>query len=88
MMLERIAGAAKTADVPCKTMHLRHRRPSVAILGAASAQACDLVVMGSQASGGLTGALLGSETLAVLTHGTTPVHRLSPRLGVSRPRPC
>lgn len=73
MMLERLAGAAKAASVPCKTMHLRHRRPSVAILGAASAQACDLVVMGSQASGGLTGALLGSETLAVLTHGTTPV---------------
>jgi nucleotide-binding universal stress UspA family protein len=29
--------------------------------------------MGSQASGGITGALLGSETLEVLTHGKTPV---------------
>jgi nucleotide-binding universal stress UspA family protein len=73
MALARIGDAATAADVPCKTMHLRHRNPSLAIIGAASAEGCDLIVMGSQASGGITGALLGSETLAVLTHGKTPV---------------
>ena len=72
-LLERIGDAATAADVPCKTMHLRHRNPSLAIIGAASGEGCDLIVMGSQASGGITGALLGSETLAVLTHGKTPV---------------
>ena len=72
-VLARIGEAAIAADVPCKTMHLRHRDPSLAILGDASAEGCDLIVMGSQASGGITGALLGSETLAVLTHGKTPV---------------
>jgi nucleotide-binding universal stress UspA family protein len=73
LLLERIGDVAEAADVPCKTMHVRHRDPSLAILGAASGERCDLIVMGSQASGGLTGALLGSETLEVLTHGKTPV---------------
>ena len=73
LLLERIGDAAEAADVPCKTMHLRHRDPSLAIMGAASGEGCDLIVMGSQASGGITGALLGSETLEVLTHGKTPV---------------
>jgi nucleotide-binding universal stress UspA family protein len=73
LLLERIGDAAEAADVPCKTMHLRHRDPSLAIIGAASGEGCDLIVMGSQASGGITGALLGSETLEVVTHGKTPV---------------
>jgi nucleotide-binding universal stress UspA family protein len=73
LLLERIGDIAETAGVPCKTMHVRHRDPSLAILGTASGEGCDLIVMGSQASGGLTGALLGSETLEVLTHGKTPV---------------
>jgi nucleotide-binding universal stress UspA family protein len=72
-VLERISEAAGVADVPCKTMHLRHRDPFLAIMGAASAEQCDLIVMGSHAAGGITGALLGSETLKVLTHGKTPV---------------
>lgn len=73
LLLERIGDAAEAAEVPCKTMHLRHRDPSLAIIGAASGEGCDLIVMGSQASGGITGALLGSETLEVVTHGKTPV---------------
>ena len=72
-VLGRISVVAATADVPCKAIHVRHREPSLAILGAASREGCDLIVMGSQASGGITGALLGSETLEVLTHGKTPV---------------
>jgi len=73
LLLERVGDAAEATGVPCKTMHVRHRDPSLAILGAASAEGCDLIVMGSQASSGLTGALLGSETLGVITHGKTPV---------------
>lgn len=73
VLLERLAEVAQAAGVPCKTMHVRHRRPSVAILDAVRTQACDLIIMGSQSAGGLAAAVLGSETLAVLTHGTTPV---------------
>jgi nucleotide-binding universal stress UspA family protein len=72
-LLERLAEVAQAAGVACNTIHVRHRRPSAAILDAVKAQACDLIVMGSQAAGSLAGALLGSETLAVLTHGGTPV---------------
>jgi len=71
--LERLADVAQTAGIPCKTIHVRHRRPSAAILDAAKAQACDLIVMGSQTAGSLAAVVLGSETLAVLTHGDTPV---------------
>jgi len=73
VLLERLADVAQTAGIPCKTIHVRHRRPSAAILDAAKAQACDLIVMGSQTAGSLAAVVLGSETLAVLTHGTTPV---------------
>jgi nucleotide-binding universal stress UspA family protein len=73
VLLERLADVAQTAGVPCKTIHVRHRRPSAAILDAAKAQACDLIVMGSQTAGSLAAVVLGSETLAVLTHGDTPV---------------
>jgi nucleotide-binding universal stress UspA family protein len=72
-VLARMSDAARAAGVPCKTLHLRHRDPSQAITDAASAERCDLIVMGSHAASGITGALLGSETLEVLTHGKTPV---------------
>src|SRR5689334_23951083 len=67
VLLERLADVAQTAGIPCKTIHVRHRRPSAAILDAAKAQACDLIVMGSQTAGSLAAVVLGSETLAVLT---------------------
>jgi nucleotide-binding universal stress UspA family protein len=72
-VLERMSDAAAAADVPCKTVHIRHRDPSLAITRVASAEQCDLIVVGSHAASGITGAMLGSETLEVLTHGRTPV---------------
>jgi nucleotide-binding universal stress UspA family protein len=43
------------------------------ILEAAGARRCDLIVMASHGRGGLSAALLGSETAKVLTHSKIPV---------------
>ena len=72
-VLGRISDAAKAAGVPCKTMQLRHRDTHLAIIDVAEQQQCDLIVMGSHASRGMMGALLGSETVKVLTGSKIPV---------------
>jgi len=72
-VLQRIAKAAKAAQVPCTVLHLRHREPYLAIIETAARHGCDLIMMGSQAAPGLMGALLGSETVKVLTHSRIPV---------------
>ena len=71
-----LAGAREAADaagVPCDTVHAEHARPHAAILDVARSRGCDLIVMASHGRGGLAAMVLGSETLKVLTHGTTPV---------------
>jgi nucleotide-binding universal stress UspA family protein len=50
-----------------------HVQPWAAIIRAARAKKCDLVVMASHGRRGLSGLLLGSETTKVLTHSKTPV---------------
>jgi len=72
-VLDRVADAAQAAGVPCKLLHLRHRDPSLAIIETADREACDLIVMGSHAPPGITGALIGSETARVLTGSKAPV---------------
>jgi nucleotide-binding universal stress UspA family protein len=72
-VLARISDAAKAADVPCEKMRLRHRDTHRAIIEASEQQQCDLIVMGSHASRGMMGALLGSETVKVLTGSKIPV---------------
>jgi nucleotide-binding universal stress UspA family protein len=47
--------------------------PFEAIIDAANAFQCDLVVMASHGRRGLSGVLLGSETQKVLTHSKVPV---------------
>lgn len=43
------------------------------ILGIADKERPDMVVMGSRGSGAIKGALIGSVSLKVLSHGTVPV---------------
>ena len=43
------------------------------ILDTATAEACDLIVMGSHGHSGVKALILGSETQKVLTHSTVPV---------------
>jgi nucleotide-binding universal stress UspA family protein len=71
--LRIVTDEARSASVPSKALHVRHRDPYVAILDAARKERCDLIVMASHGRRGLTGALLGSETVKVLTHSEMPV---------------
>jgi len=59
---------AAEAGVPCETMCETSDHPYDAILKAAAARRCDLIVMTSHGRKGLAAVLLGSETRKVLTH--------------------
>lgn len=71
--LRVVTDEAKSAGVPSKALHVRHRDPYVAILDTARGEGCDLIVMGSHGRRGLAELLLGSETVKVLTHSEIPV---------------
>jgi nucleotide-binding universal stress UspA family protein len=64
--------SAQDAGVPCETVCETSDHP-YAILKAADARRCDLIVMTSHGRKGLAAVLLGSETRKVLTHTRIPV---------------
>jgi nucleotide-binding universal stress UspA family protein len=66
---EKAAKAGLKADVVVLVGDLPYRR----IIDAAKKHKCDAVVMASHGRRGLTGLLLGSETVKVLTHSKVPV---------------
>jgi nucleotide-binding universal stress UspA family protein len=45
----------------------------MAIVAAAESNGCDLIIMASHGRGGLSGLLLGSQTIKVLAHCKIPV---------------
>lgn len=65
--------SAQDAGVPCDTVCETSDHPYDAILKAADARRCDLIVMTSHGRKGLAAVLLGSETRKVLTHTRIPV---------------
>jgi nucleotide-binding universal stress UspA family protein len=69
--LAKVVSAA--GAVTCATVVKIHVHPWEAIIGAAKARKCDLIVMASHGRRGLASLLLGSETQKVLTHSKTPV---------------
>jgi nucleotide-binding universal stress UspA family protein len=71
--LASIEEAASREGVACRTVCETSDHPYDAILRAAEAQACDLIVMTSHGRKGLAAVLLGSETRKVLTHAKVPV---------------
>lgn len=71
--LEQISVAADAAGVACDTIREVHEHPYRAIIDAAHARGCDLIVMASHGRRGVSALLLGSETVKVLTHSTIPV---------------
>lgn len=71
--LEQVRNAAEAAGVPCATIREVHDQPFRAIIDAALARNCDLIVMASHGRRGVSALLLGSETAKVLTHSTIPV---------------
>src|SRR5271165_3556679 len=73
LALEQVKIAAEAAGVPCDTIREVHDQPYRAIIDAAYAKDCDLIVMASHGRRGMSALLLGSETVKVLTHSTIPV---------------
>ena len=71
--MEQVKMAAEAAGVPCETIREIHDQPYRAIIDAAHALGCDLIVMASHGRRGISALLLGSETVKVLTHSTIPV---------------
>jgi nucleotide-binding universal stress UspA family protein len=71
--MEQVKMAADAAGVPCETVREIHDQPYRAIIDAAQARGCDLIVMASHGRRGISALLLGSETAKVLTHSTIPV---------------
>jgi nucleotide-binding universal stress UspA family protein len=69
--LAKVVSAA--SGVSCETLVKIHIDPWAAIVEAARARKCDLIVMASHGRRGLAGLLLGSVTQKVLTHTKTPV---------------
>ena len=68
-----IANKAKVWGVPCETLSMAHTSPHQAIIKAATDNGCDLIVMASHGSKGITGELVGSETARVITSCKIPV---------------
>ena len=72
-MLGTVSAAAKLAAVACETLHIEHEQVYQAIIDAASARGCDLILMASHGRRGVSAVVLGSETVKVLTHSKIPV---------------
>lgn len=71
-----LAAAKQAADqlgVPAETVHAPDASPADAILEAATARECDLIVMASHGRRGVRRLLLGSKTSEVLTRSPVPV---------------
>lgn len=71
--LEKVMALAAKAGVPCAKLVVADANPWKAIVKAAQARKCDLVVMSSHGRRGIEGLLLGSQTTKVLAHTKLPV---------------
>lgn len=71
--LDYIRQAAAAAGVACETLCETNDHPYDAIIKAAEARGCDLIVLHSHGRKGLAAALLGSETRKVLFYARIPV---------------
>jgi nucleotide-binding universal stress UspA family protein len=72
-VLGDVLAAAKSAGVACDKLHVEHELVYQAIIDAAEARKCDLIVMASHGRRGVSAVVLGSETVKVLTHSKVPV---------------
>jgi nucleotide-binding universal stress UspA family protein len=70
--LDNIRKEAAEAGVACSALCIEHDKPYEAIVDTAKSNGCDLVVMASHGLRGVS-AILGSETLKVLTHSAVPI---------------
>ena len=71
--LKLIADRARLIGVPCETYSMHHVLPHEAIITFATQTGCDLIVMASHGTKGITGELVGSVTARVITGCKIPV---------------
>jgi nucleotide-binding universal stress UspA family protein len=72
-ILARCEQVAHAAGVKSQVTQLQHDQPHDAIIKTATSQGCDLIAMSSHGRRGLAAALLGSQTMRVLSHSDIPV---------------
>src|SRR6516165_9059619 len=60
-----VSATAKSAGVVCDPLHVEHELVYQAIIEAAEARKCDLIVMSSHGRRGVSAVVLGSETVKV-----------------------
>ena len=72
-LLESVSAAASSAGVASDALHVEHEQIYQAIIDAAEARRCDLIVMASHGRRGVSAVVLGSQTVKVLTHSKIPV---------------
>ena len=66
------ADRLRAAGIECETAYAECNRPHEAIIDAARAHGCDLILMSSHGRRGLSELWYGSETHAVLKHSSIP----------------
>lgn len=71
--LKRVKDAADKIGVPADVLHVENANPADAIVEAAVANGCSLIVMSSHGRRGVGRLLLGSQTNSVLAHSPVPV---------------
>lgn len=71
--LDAARAEARRRDVNAEALSVVGGEPWKAILRAAQARRCDLIVMASHGRRGLSGVILGSEAAKVLARSTIPV---------------
>ena len=71
-ILRPAAARLRAAGIECDTAYAESNRPHEAIIDAARARGCDLILMSSHGRRGLREAWYGSETHAVLKHSSIP----------------
>jgi nucleotide-binding universal stress UspA family protein len=72
-VLDAIAAQAQAAGVPCDTVMREADQTHQAIIDAATAAGCDLIVMGSHGRRGLDAMVLGSVAQKLLSRASLPV---------------
>jgi nucleotide-binding universal stress UspA family protein len=71
--LAAVEAIAREAGVPYAGKEVQSDLPWSAIVDTAESEGCDLIVMGSHGRGALSGLVLGSQTVKVLSHSKVPV---------------
>lgn len=71
--LDTVRQLSEASGVPFAADTIERSAVFEGILDTATAEACDLIVMGSHGHSGVKALILGSETQKVLTHSTVPV---------------